>query len=227
MQWVELWALGACPHEFGCSEHGSWRCIELGLLRCGHARFGRVVGLQGKSRRRLEIQTLRGGDPVEMEAETEWHSHRRNSWSCRSQRSSQGSSMEARMGRGLQHPDSRLTASRTTSESKPVASSHPVCRTLLWQPQERSIIPFTQIHRLSLLSPIFAFSLSLSFFLNHFNSSTGIMSLYSQRFTRLSFTHKSCPTLCDPMDCSMSGLPVLHHLPEFAQIPVHRIGDAV
>ena len=28
---------------------------------------------------------------------------------------------------------------------------------------------------------------------------------------------KSCSTLCDPMDCSMPGLPVLHHLPESAQ----------
>ena len=27
---------------------------------------------------------------------------------------------------------------------------------------------------------------------------------------------KLCPTLCDLMDCSMSGFPVLHHLPEFA-----------
>ena len=26
-----------------------------------------------------------------------------------------------------------------------------------------------------------------------------------------------CPTLCDPMDCSMPGFPVLHHLLEFAQ----------
>ena len=25
---------------------------------------------------------------------------------------------------------------------------------------------------------------------------------------------QSCPTLCDPMDCSTSGFPVLHHLPE-------------
>ena len=29
---------------------------------------------------------------------------------------------------------------------------------------------------------------------------------------------KSCPTLCDPMDCNMPGFPVLHHLPEFAQL---------
>ena len=27
---------------------------------------------------------------------------------------------------------------------------------------------------------------------------------------------KSCPTLCDPVDCSMLGFPVLHYLPGFA-----------
>jgi len=31
---------------------------------------------------------------------------------------------------------------------------------------------------------------------------------------------QSCPTLHDPMDCSTPGFPVLHHLPEFAQIHV-------
>ena len=29
---------------------------------------------------------------------------------------------------------------------------------------------------------------------------------------------QSCPTLCDPMDCSMPGFSVFHHLPEFAQL---------
>ena len=33
----------------------------------------------------------------------------------------------------------------------------------------------------------------------------------------------SCPTLCDPMNCSMPGLPVHHQLPEFAQTHVHRV----
>ena len=28
---------------------------------------------------------------------------------------------------------------------------------------------------------------------------------------------QSCPTLCDPMNRSMPGLPVHHHLPEFTQ----------
>ena len=36
-----------------------------------------------------------------------------------------------------------------------------------------------------------------------------------------------CPTLCDPMNCSMSGLPVHHQLLEFTQTHVHRVGDAI
>ena len=38
---------------------------------------------------------------------------------------------------------------------------------------------------------------------------------------------QSCPTLCDPMACSMPGFPVLHHLLEFAQTHIHWIGDAI
>ena len=38
---------------------------------------------------------------------------------------------------------------------------------------------------------------------------------------------QSCPTLCDPMNRSTPGLPVHHQLPEFTQIHVHRVGDAI
>ena len=38
---------------------------------------------------------------------------------------------------------------------------------------------------------------------------------------------QSCPTLCDPMNCSTPGLPVLHQLPEFTQTHVHRVSDAI
>ena len=37
---------------------------------------------------------------------------------------------------------------------------------------------------------------------------------------------QSCPTLCDPMDCSTSGLPVHHQLPEFTQTHIHWVSDA-
>ena len=38
---------------------------------------------------------------------------------------------------------------------------------------------------------------------------------------------QSSPSLCDPMDCSMPGLPVHHQLLEFTQTHVHRVGDAI
>ena len=38
---------------------------------------------------------------------------------------------------------------------------------------------------------------------------------------------QSCVTLCDPMNCSTPGFPILHYLPEFAQIQVHWVDDAV
>ena len=38
---------------------------------------------------------------------------------------------------------------------------------------------------------------------------------------------QSCPTLCDPMNCSTLVLPVHHQLPEFTQTHVHRVGDAI
>ena len=36
---------------------------------------------------------------------------------------------------------------------------------------------------------------------------------------------QSCPTLCDPMDCSMPGLPV--QLPELIQTHIRQVGDAI
>ena len=36
-----------------------------------------------------------------------------------------------------------------------------------------------------------------------------------------------CPTLCDPINCSMPGLPVHHQLPEFTQTHAHRVSDAI
>ena len=55
-------------------------------------------------------------------------------------------------------------------------------------------------------------------FTTSFNSTTvGQFSLVAQ----------SCPTLCDPMNCSMPGLPVHHHLLEFTHTHVHRVGDVI
>ena len=47
---------------------------------------------------------------------------------------------------------------------------------------------------------------------------------YSVRFSSVA---QSCPTVCDPMNRSMQGLPVHHQLQEFTQTHVHRVGDAI
>ena len=36
-----------------------------------------------------------------------------------------------------------------------------------------------------------------------------------------------CLTLCDPVDCSTPGFPILHRLPELAQTHVHWASDAI
>ena len=38
---------------------------------------------------------------------------------------------------------------------------------------------------------------------------------------------QSCLTLCDSLDCSTPGFPVLHHLLEFSQTHIHWVGDAI
>ena len=38
---------------------------------------------------------------------------------------------------------------------------------------------------------------------------------------------ESCPALCDPVDCSTPGFPVLHHILDPAQTHVHRVSVAI
>ena len=38
---------------------------------------------------------------------------------------------------------------------------------------------------------------------------------------------QSCLMLCNPTNCSTSGFPVHHQLPDFAQTHVHRVSDAI
>ena len=51
--------------------------------------------------------------------------------------------------------------------------------------------------------------------------------MLNSKMLQFSSVTQSCPTLCDPMNHSTPGLPVHHHLPEFTQTHVHRVGDAI
>ena len=64
-------------------------------------------------------------------------------------------------------------------------------------------------------------------FIYSFN--TFLLSLGAMHYSRFCCCSvaASCPTLCNHMDCSTPGLPVHHHLLEFAQIHVHRVSDAI
>ena len=46
-------------------------------------------------------------------------------------------------------------------------------------------------------------------------------------FCQFSSVAQSCPTFCNPMNCSTPGLPVHHQLPEFTQTHIHRVSDAI
>ena len=46
-------------------------------------------------------------------------------------------------------------------------------------------------------------------------------------FLKLLLFRHLCPTLCNPMDCSMPGSSVLHYLREFAQAHMHWISVAI
>ena len=48
-----------------------------------------------------------------------------------------------------------------------------------------------------------------------------------QTHGQFSSVAQSCPTLYDPMNHSMPGLPVHQQLPEFTQTHVHLVSDAI
>ena len=62
--------------------------------------------------------------------------------------------------------------------------------------------------------------------LSHFSSRTVSKGSFCSMF-QFSSVAQSCPTLCDPMNRSMQGLPVHQQLQEFTQIHIQQVGDAI
>ena len=54
-----------------------------------------------------------------------------------------------------------------------------------------------------------------------------LKSLLMKVKVQFSLVTQSCPTVCDPMDCSMPGFPVHHQLLELIQTHIHQVGDAI
>ena len=53
------------------------------------------------------------------------------------------------------------------------------------------------------------------------SEATDQLSIQAKILFQFSSVAQSCPTLCNPKDCSTPGLPVHHQLPELAQTHVH------
>ena len=68
----------------------------------------------------------------------------------------------------------------------------------------------------------YSICLSLTYFTKH--NTLWVHSCCSVQFSSVA---QSCPTLCDPMNLNMPGLPVHHQLLKFTQIHVHRVSDAI
>ena len=60
----------------------------------------------------------------------------------------------------------------------------------------------------------------------HFKT-TSLFTTNNTPWEQLLFVTQSCPTLCNPMDCSSPGFPVLQNFPEVAQTHVHWVGDSI
>ena len=81
-------------------------------------------------------------------------------------------------------------------------------------------MPWSQFSKCWVLTQIFHFLLSLS-------SRGSLVLLSSISSVQFSSLAQSCPTLCDPMNCSTPGLPVHHQLLEFTQTHVHQVSDVI
>ena len=99
-----------------------------------------------------------------------------------------------------------------------------------------SVYPYLFVHGLliDLKHSVLCFDLGLTSFLwplqgwDHVFITFKSRVIYSLHLAlQFSSVTQSCQTLCNPMNCSTPGLPVHHHLQEFTQTHVHRVGDAI
>ena len=74
---------------------------------------------------------------------------------------------------------------------------------------------------------VFIHPTSLCLLIGAFNPFTFKVVINMYNSVHYSSVAQLCPTVCDPMDCSMSGFPVHHQFSELAQTRVLWVGDAL
>ena len=88
-------------------------------------------------------------------------------------------------------------------------------------------VPFNTMCKASFISKLFASSICHSSWKSE--PIEVLINSFSHIFRSLSLSSvaQSCPTLCNPMDCSKTGFPVHRQLTELAQTHVHWAGDPI
>ena len=113
-----------------------------------------------------------------------------------------------------------LSKSTGVSLGSEVRDPSPFLAVLLWVFQEPSLIIFQNYK-------IMRKRLQMIFKLYPSGLSELLLSPCSTWWFFVIVQLLSCIWLWDPMNCSMPGFPVRHHLPEFAQTHVHWVSDAI
>ena len=81
--------------------------------------------------------------------------------------------------------------------------------------------------KVSLFGGVFVNIQILKKIISHKTSASAVWTLSIHFYIQFSSVVQSCPTVRDPMNHSMPGLPVHHQIPELTQTHVHRVSDAI
>ena len=105
-------------------------------------------------------------------------------------------------------------------------------KTLQWPPiairtKSKVLTVACKAFQLSDLISLPSLSLPVSLSFSELCSQSGLLSVFCAKLLPFSSVAQSWPTLCDPMNRSMPGLPVHHQLPEFTQTHVHWVSDGI
>ena len=108
--------------------------------------------------------------------------------------------------------------------------NHIKTRPLPWQHWQwvglGNILPLPEVHKM-VFSEALCLLASCKLFLN------ASLTFYTFLYTLCSYIYRenqvaqSWLTLCNPLDCSLPGFPVLYYLPEFVQVHVCWVSDAI
>ena len=118
---------------------------------------------------------------------------------------------------GEQHGDSLKTKNRAV-----IWSSNPTSRYISGENHYSKTSMHPNIHSSSVEYPGHESNQNIHWQMNGWRRCV----IYAKWNTQFSSVTHLCPTLCDPMNCGMPGLPVQCQVPEPTQIHVHWIGDA-